>query len=150
MRLLLSAGCDAYAVNEMGFSALHIAALCGNENAVQELRMAGLEADGKDITGLTPEEVAETWGSHSTAWLLRKMPRSSGASRQIPPSSSTQNMVVCIIVNIIIIIIITNTIIINHYYFAVGEMILTSAFFQFCHLCLFYRFNIPVCSHYTV
>ncbi|KAG0710852.1 Ankyrin-1 [Chionoecetes opilio] len=88
MKLLLEAGCDAGALSDKGFSVLHIAALSGNEKAVQELRMAGVEADGKDTMGLTPEEVADTWGSHGTAWLLRKMPKRARTHTISTPSSS--------------------------------------------------------------
>lgn len=85
MHLLLEAGCDAQALNDRGFSVLHIAALSGNEKAVQELQMAGLKTDGHDSMGLTPEEVADTWGSHGTAWLLRKMPKAA----RIPSTTAT-------------------------------------------------------------
>ncbi|KAG0725555.1 Serine/threonine-protein phosphatase 6 regulatory ankyrin repeat subunit C [Chionoecetes opilio] len=69
MKLLLEAGCDAGALNDKGFSVLHIAALSGTKRPFRNCGMAGVEADGKDTMGLTPEEVADTWGSHGTAWL---------------------------------------------------------------------------------
>lgn len=96
MKLLLDAGCDASAINDKGLSVLHVAALCGNVKAVQELRMAGFQADGKDTMGLTPEDIADTWGSHSTAWLLRKMPKATVAINTINnPSCSNIMMVSC-------------------------------------------------------
>lgn len=92
MRLLLDAGCDENAINDKGLSVLHVAALCGNEIAVQELRMAGIQADGKDTMGLTPEDIADTWGSHGTAWLLRKMPKATITTNTIDNPSCSDIM----------------------------------------------------------
>ena len=94
MKLLLNAGCDAQAVNDHGFSVFHTAALSGNEKAIQELRMAGFEADGKDTMGLTPDEVADTWGSHGTVWLLRKMPKVARTPNTSATPTSSHTMLV--------------------------------------------------------
>ncbi|MPC71438.1 Serine/threonine-protein phosphatase 6 regulatory ankyrin repeat subunit C [Portunus trituberculatus] len=94
MKLLMDAGCDVKAVNDRGFSVLHIAALSGNEKAVQELRMAGIETDEKDSMGLMPEDVADVWGSHGTAWLLRKMPKATRNTKITTANSSSSTMVV--------------------------------------------------------
>uniref|UniRef100_A0A0P4WR32 Uncharacterized protein n=1 Tax=Scylla olivacea TaxID=85551 RepID=A0A0P4WR32_SCYOL len=92
MKLLLDAGCDVQAVNDKGFSVLHIAALSGNEKAVQELRMAGVETDRKDSMGLMPEDVADVWGSHGTAWLLRKMPKATRTTTRITTANPSSNI----------------------------------------------------------
>ncbi|XP_069185282.1 LOW QUALITY PROTEIN: serine/threonine-protein phosphatase 6 regulatory ankyrin repeat subunit B [Procambarus clarkii] len=75
MKLLLDAGCNYRALNNTAFTAMHVAALSGNEKAVQELCMAGLNPEERDEFGLLPEDIAEAWGKHNTAWLLRKMPQ---------------------------------------------------------------------------
>ncbi|XP_045599456.2 serine/threonine-protein phosphatase 6 regulatory ankyrin repeat subunit B [Procambarus clarkii] len=75
MKLLLDAGCNSRALNSSGFTAMHMAAMSGNEKAVQELCMAGLNPEERDEFGLSPEDIAEAWGKHNTAWLLRKMPQ---------------------------------------------------------------------------
>ncbi|XP_063850072.1 ankyrin-2-like isoform X2 [Scylla paramamosain] len=92
MKLLLDAGCNVQAVNDKGFSVLHIAALSGNEKAVQELRMAGVETDRKDSMGLMPEDVADVWGSHGTAWLLRKMPKATRTTTRITTANPSSNI----------------------------------------------------------
>lgn len=92
MKLLLDAGCDVHAVSDRGFSVLHIAALSGNEKAVQELRMAGVKAYEKDSMGLMPEDVADVWGSHGTAWLLRKMPKATTTITRITTADPSPNM----------------------------------------------------------
>ncbi|KAK8728164.1 hypothetical protein OTU49_009146, partial [Cherax quadricarinatus] len=75
LRLLLASGCNVSAVNSQTFTAMHIAALSGNEAGVQELYKAGLNPETREESGLLAEDVAEVWGSHNTAWLLRKLPK---------------------------------------------------------------------------
>ncbi|KAK8719873.1 hypothetical protein OTU49_013713, partial [Cherax quadricarinatus] len=84
MKLLLEAGCNYNALNNTSFTAMHVAALSGNEKAIQELCAAGLSPEERDELGLLPEEVAEAWGKHNTAWLLRKMPKSKDNSGPKP------------------------------------------------------------------
>nr|XP_045605231.1 ankyrin-3-like isoform X1 [Procambarus clarkii] len=89
MRLLLAAGCDYTAVNNAAFTAMHIAALSGNEAAIQELYRAGLDPETQDATGLLPEDVAEAWGRHNTAWLLRKLPKLKPSVQRTPVRDMT-------------------------------------------------------------
>nr|XP_045599429.1 ankyrin-2-like isoform X2 [Procambarus clarkii] len=73
VKLFLDSGCNYNALNDASFTAMHVAALMGNEKAIQELVQAGLKLEEQEVPGLSPEEVAEAWGKHNTAWLIRKM-----------------------------------------------------------------------------
>ncbi|KAK8733781.1 hypothetical protein OTU49_006476 [Cherax quadricarinatus] len=82
INLLLKSGCNRNALNSFRFSVMHLAALIGNEKAIQVLIQADLRLDDKGEADILPEEVAETFGRHNTAWLIRKIAkRKSKASR---------------------------------------------------------------------
>lgn len=87
LKLLLDAGCDSMVVESTSFTPMHIAALTGNEEAIQELSSFGLSTKDKDNAGMTPEQVAQVWGRHNTAWLLHKMAPTSLRNPTVPPVS---------------------------------------------------------------
>lgn len=97
--MLLDAGCDSMALESTSFTPMHIAALTGNEEAIQELSSSGLSTEDKDNVGMTPEQVAQVWGRHNTAWLLHKMAPTELRNPIIP---SVSLLVCCPLIFIII------------------------------------------------
>src|SRR5437660_6716861 len=72
IKMVLDAGADINAVNDQQNSALHLAALRGNDKVVQYLASRGAKLDVKNKQGKTPAEVAPKRTADLIAKLMNK------------------------------------------------------------------------------
>ena len=72
IKMVLDAGADINAVNDQQNSALHLAALRGNDKVVQYLASRGAKLDVKNKQGKTPAEVAPKRTADLIAKLMKK------------------------------------------------------------------------------